>query len=345
MAWKLQSILWMFLPESRDVSFTLYLFGLLIVVSLSAFLVGLLLHKKSVARYSLLSIALTTIIWIVLYVSRPAWLAIASQPSVPMPTASPLQWEVVSPGMEVAELNIHVGNTAVDRMVLVRMDPHIYQFNVHWDPTGSRTAEQWQKDLGVNVVVNGSYFDGNFYPLTPLRRLGKNYGPTHYQSSHGAFVVNGSNVDIIDLNGKDVSQAINRYPDAIVSYPLIVDPNGVNRATESNDWLASRNFVAIDHTGKVILGSTETGFFSIKRLGDFLKASPLDIRVALNLDGGPLVSQVIQSGSYSRNFHGIAEISNAADVVRASLHHYLGMKWQLPLVLTAQLVSSEHKNQ
>lgn len=46
MAWKLQSILWIFLPESREVSFTLYLFGLLIVVSLSAFLVGRLRHKK-----------------------------------------------------------------------------------------------------------------------------------------------------------------------------------------------------------------------------------------------------------------------------------------------------------
>lgn len=344
MAWKLQSILWMFLPESRAVSFTLCLFGFLIAASLSAFFAGRLLHKKSVSRYSLTSAVLIASIWVVLYASRPAWLSIAALPSVPMPTASPLHWETVSLGMEVAELHITVENTAVDKMVLVRMDPHIYQFNAHWDPTGSRTAEQWQKDLGVNVVVNGSYFDGNFYPLTPMRHLGKNYGPTHYQSSHGAFVINGSKVDIIDLNGKDVSQAISEYPDAIVSYPLIVDPNGVNRAKESNDWLASRNFVAIDHAGKVILGSTETGFFSIKRLGDFLKASPLNIRVALNLDGGPLVSQVIQSGSYSRNFHGIAEISDAADIVRASWHDHFGMQWQLPLVLTAQIAISPQEN-
>jgi hypothetical protein len=38
----------------------------------------------------------------------------------------------------------------------------------------------------------------------------------------------------------------------------------------------------------VIFGTTADAFFSFDRLAAFLRAAPLDIRIALNLDGGPV---------------------------------------------------------
>ncbi len=73
---------------------------------------------------------------------------------------------------------------------------------------------------GAAVVVSGSYFGQDHAPLTPLRLSGRPAGPAAYQSTHGALVANGDQVDILDLRNRDVLQAIAEYPEAMVSYPL-----------------------------------------------------------------------------------------------------------------------------
>jgi len=237
--------------------------------------------------------------------------------------------------MATAELDLRLGNEVVDQMALVRLDPKFFRFSVHWDPRAARTAEDWQKELGAAVVVNGPYFGHDNHPLTPLRAAGRRLGPETYQSDHGALVANERQVKILDLRGRDVDQAISPFPQAMVSYPLLIDSAGNNRAVETRHWLASRNFVAIDAQGFVIIGTTRTGFFTIYRLAEFLKSSPLQLRAALNLDGGPLVSQVVRSGDFSRSFHGTAEISDSADVLRPFWHAYCGIHWTLPIVFAA----------
>ncbi len=142
-------------------------------------------------------------------------------------------------------------------------------------------------------------------------------------------------VEILDLKDRDVFRSIGMFPEAMVSYPLLMDDKGVNRAVESKTWLAARNFVALDESKRVILGTTQTGYFTIYRLGEFLKAAPLGLRTALNFDGGPLVSQVVRTGSFSRAFHGKAEISNGSDVLRVFWHEHLAKRWTLPVVLVA----------
>jgi hypothetical protein len=229
---------------------------------------------------------------------------------------------------------VSAGGEVVDHMVLVRLDQRLYRFTVHWDPTATRTAEDWQRELGAAVVVNGSYFGQDHAPLTPLRLSGRSAGPQSYQSSHGAFVTDGNHVDILDLRDHDVWQAIGGYPDAMVSYPMLIDAKGGNRAVESKGWLAARNFIAIDESGRVVLGTTETGFFTLHRLGDFLKAT-LDLRVALNFDGGPLVSQVVRAGDFARSFHGKDEISDCWDVLRVFCQDHFETPWTLPVVLVA----------
>lgn len=334
--WRLQSWLSKILPNDTSVSYTARIFGLLLLLSLMAFVAGLVIKRRWLSR-SALGLALSVLLlWAVLFVTRPAWMRIAMQAEVPKPSSSALRWETRSPGLESAELELRVKDVVVDRMVLVRLDPRRYRFSVHWDTTASRTAEDWQRELGAAVVVNGSYFGGaDHAPLTPLRLSGKNAGPTSYHSTHGAFVANGEQVDILDLKDKEVLQAIGAFPEAMVSYPLLIDANGGNRAAESKVWLASRNFVGLDDGGRVVLGTTETGFFTLHRLGDFLKASPLGLRIALNFDGGPLVSQVVHAGDFKRAFHGTAEMTDGGDVLRAFWHAHFEAPWTLPVVLIA----------
>lgn len=339
MSWKLQSLIWKFLPANRSVSFSLFVFGLLLVLCVVVFVIGRLWRRRWVSYIAIVSAATVLLVWGLLFITRPMWLRVATQTPVPIPTVSALHWEQRTPGLETAELEFYVNGVVVDRMMLVRLDPQRYQFSVHWDPTGTRTAEEWQRELGAAVVVNGSYFDHNFVPLTPLRTSGRHAGPTTYDSTHGAFVAHGYHVDILDLQDRDLFKTINQFHEAIVSYPLLIGPHGENRAIESKTWLASRNFVAIDGDEHVVLGTTETGFFTLHRLGEFLKDGPLELRIALNLDGGPLVSQIVQAGEFTRHFHGKAEITNSSDVLRVFWHTHSGMNWTLPIVLIAQPIS------
>ena len=336
MSWKLQTLLWKFLPAHRAVNLSLLVFSLLLALCIVVFIIGRLFSLRWLSYVAVVSVSVILLLWGLLFTTRPVWLRVAMQDFVPTPTVSELRWHERAPGLETADLAFKVNGEIVDRMMLVRLDPQHYQFSVHWDPTGSRTAEDWQREFGAVVVVNGSYFDHNFVPLTPLRTSARPAGPTIYNSSHGAFVAAGHNVTILDLRNQNVSKVIGQFPEAMVSYPLLIGPNGENRAVETKTWLASRNFVAIDRKGYVVLGATETGFFTLRRLGDFLQKGPLELRLALNLDGGPLVSQIVQSGDFTRHFHGKAEISKGSDLLRAFWHTQFEGNWTLPIVLVAQ---------
>ena len=61
----------------------------------------------------------------------------------------------------------------------------------------------------------------------------------------------------------------------MVSYPLLLDEAGEVRAPATREWLASRTFIALDGEGRVVVGTTRSGFFTLRRLGEYLKASPL----------------------------------------------------------------------
>ncbi len=321
------------MPGDHETSYTLRIFGFFIVLGLLAFALGWLFKRRWLLRGGRTLAALTLLMWGTLYLMRPPWLRIASQPNVPNPECSAPHWETRMPGLETMELELRVGGDVVDHMVLTRLDPHRFQFSVHWDPTAKKLAEDWQRELSAAVVVNGSYFGHDFVPLTPLRVSGQPAGPTQYQSDHGAFVAKGDHVEILDLKNRDVFQTINAFPNAIVSYPLLLDAQGQNRAPNTKVWLAARNFVGIDQDNHIILGTTETGFFTLHRLGEFLKTSPLHLRSALNFDGGPLVSQVVHAGAFTREFHGIAEINNTSDVLRVFWHTHLFRRphWTLPI--------------
>ena len=204
---------------------------------------------------------------------------------------------------------------------------------------GSRTVEEWQRALGAELVINGSYFLPDDTPQTPLRIDGRAAGPVRYLSNHGGFVagngVAGDRVEILDLRGKNVIEAIAPFPEAMVSYPLLLDEAGEVRAQSSADWLASRSFVALDGSGRVILGTTRSGFFSLRRLAEYLKASPLGIHVALNFDGGPVASQMVKTAAFERVIIGNAEISDGGDVARVFYQAHRTSHWRLPIVLAA----------
>jgi len=237
----------------------------------------------------------------------PAAIRFGLSDPVPPATADPLVWRTVENGFDVAWLDVTVGGRAVDGIALARIDPSRHRFAILQEPSGKRHLEDWVRETGAELIVNASYYDPDGKPATPVVDQGVLSGPPAYQSKHGAFVVKASQGDIRDLKADRWEDLFDQAEAGVVSYPLLLAPDGSRRAVPSQ-WLANRSFIGVDHQGRVLIGTTRSAFFSLDRLATFLQASIPDLKAALNLDGGPVASQAIQIGTVHRRIHGSWEL-------------------------------------
>jgi hypothetical protein len=263
----------------------------------------------------------------------PGSIQLALQVGTPSAVAGSFSWREVTTAFEVTELPVLVHGKVVDRLLLTRIDPAKFRFVVRTSPAGDKTLTDWMQTLHPALVINGSYFGHDGRPDTPLISAGVHLGPRHYPASHGAFIA--SSGDLFDLRQSDWHTLFHNADDALVSYPLLVAEDGSSRVKADSRWLANRSFVAKDGAGRVIFGTTAEAFFSLDRLAIFLRATPLDIRIALNLDGGPVACQGIELNGYRRDFCGDWEMKTEGGELKL-LQRLIGhQRWGLPIVIAA----------
>jgi Phosphodiester glycosidase len=257
----------------------------------------------------------------------------ALQAEVPPATSGQFSWRILQQGFEVAELPVVSQGIEVDRILLTRLEPTQFRFEVLTAPAGHKDLGDWMKSHNPLLVINGSYFDRYGLAVTPLKTQGVQMGPSPYNATHGIFTVTGSEVAIHDLSSQDWSPLLSKAREAMVSYPLLLAADGSTRVKSDRRWLAARSFVGIDKSGHVVFGTSRDAFFSLERLGSFLKDAPLDLKIALNLDGGPLACQAVSVGSYVRDFCGDWETQTKGNDI-ILLQRLAGNKrWALPIVL------------
>ncbi|MBK6871526.1 MAG: phosphodiester glycosidase family protein [Kineosporiaceae bacterium] len=230
-------------------------------------------------------------------------LALAGSPTPDV--VSSVIWREVRPGLEVAEVPVRVAGRPVDTLLVTRVDPHRYRFRVMSRPAGDRDLDQWMSATGATVVINGSYFARRGAPDTPVVSDGRLLGPATYQATHGAFVVDAAGARLEDLAGRDWRPLLATAEQAMVSYPLLLGADGQGRVgTADPRWLANRSFLGQDRAGRILVVSTTDAYFSLTALSAFLPRSGLDLRLALNLDGGPVSCHAVAAGDYRRRHCG-----------------------------------------
>lgn len=264
---------------------------------------------------------------------KAPWLNAALRDADEIPKAGVLTWTARAKGFDTAELDVLVDGQVVDTVHLIRLDPARYNFQLMHDVEGPH-IEKWREDTGALAVINSSfYIEETNQPETPVRIQGHRDGPRNYVSKHGAFVMGEKGADVIDLKGRSVDEAISKYPNAVVSYPLLFDRSGTIRAQGNPTWLANRTFVGIDTDKRVVMGTTETGYFALRRLARFLNAAKaLKLEIALNLDGGPPACQSISVGDYKKTVWGRYEANDSS----GRFVMFWGkepIQWGLPLVI------------
>jgi hypothetical protein len=247
--------------------------------------------------------------------------------------AGPFTWRQIDRGFEVTELSVVAAGVEVETILLARIDPHHFRFIVRNAPTGNKELGDWMTELKAALVINGSYFTLQGTPETPIVSAGVRSGPEHYAAKHGAFVASANSVTVRDLINEDWHAALHGADDAMVSYPLLVAEDGSNRVNANPHWLANRSFVGEDEAGLIVLGTTKQAYFSLERFATFLHNTPLRLKRALNLDGGPVACQGIALNGYQRDFCGHWELiaqDGRLTLLRPAIREG---RWAMPIVL------------
>src|SRR3989338_11218547 len=105
------------------------------------------------------------------------------------------------------------------------------------------------------------------------------------------------------------------YKEGILNYPCLLHPdkNHVGQYLLRPQRRANRTFICLDREGKVILGTTENGFFDLGRLCRFLDSvTELNLEYALNMDGGPPACMTIKAGDFEYTHYGSWEVNEGS---------------------------------
>jgi Phosphodiester glycosidase len=257
---------------------------------------------------------------------------VALRDPIPQAQGGAFQWARRVEGLETTELPVLADGNEVDRLLLVRIDPGKYRFELRNAPAGDLDLAGWMKQLHAVVVMNGSYFGPNGTPATPFLSDGTQLGPVNYHATHGVFLVSDQFTGVDDLQQQDWHDLFRQARSGMVSYPLLIGP-GPSRVQADRRWLANRTFIANDSSGRIMLGTTKEAFFSLDRLAAFLKAAPLDLTLALNLDGGSVACQAVSVADYARDFCGDWETKFEQGQFQL-LQRLIGRRhWGLPIVV------------
>jgi hypothetical protein len=240
------------------------------------------------------------------------------------------EYRNIGEGFEVADIPVIVEGQTVDHIMLARIDLAKFRFVVRNAPDGGKTLDEWMHELGATLVVNGSYFSRFGTPDTPFISEGVSLGPEDYDAKSGAFITSAHFTGIRDLANEDWKTAFQGADNAMVSYPLLVS-QGENRVTRQSRWLANRSFIGQDASGRIIIGTTTDGFFTLDHLARFLLKTPIGLKLALNLDGGPVACQGISLNGYERKSYGRWEAQADGDNVHLLTWPY--GTWGMPIIL------------
>lgn len=210
------------------------------------------------------------------------------------PVVADVGWEMVAPGVERREMDIELRGEPNVRAVIVRLDPALVSFRVHYSPGNPYNVDEWRVQLPQAVMlVNGNFFDELDQALGLLVADGTAYGQT-FSGYGGMFQVDAMGVARVrSLVGEPY------YGEALwqaaQAFPMLIEAGGVLASQgEGFDRPSRRTAVGQDHQGRIIFILTPYGMISLADFQDWLfNDSHLDLAITFNLDGGRSTGMVL----------------------------------------------------
>lgn len=222
--------------------------------------------------------------------------------SPPIPSSksniSNTSWTSLQPGLEKRRIDIHNDqNQLTESLHILRLDQSLFRLDVAYSET-PKNLQDWQKETGALIVVNGGYFrveDEKYIP-NGLTIIDGNPLGSSYEGFGGIVAINEDGAEIRWLVDQPYNPAEGLQA-ALQSFPMLVKPGGVlGFSAEHEDNLqARRTVIGQDKDGNLYFIVTPKGYFTLHQLSAYLIASDLHLDIALNLDGGPSSGMAIKN--------------------------------------------------
>lgn len=191
-------------------------------------------------------------------------------------------WSVVA-GLERRELAVALPDWPVgERLVVFRFDPAAFTLRVLYTPGFPSFVSAWDRE--ARLVINGGFFDEHDAALGLLVSDGRAYGQS-YADFGGMLAMNSLGAVTLRSLVAEPYQPDEALAQAVQSFPVLVAPTGAVYAEEDGQR-ARRTVVAQDAAGRLVVIVAPGGGFTLAGLAAWLRASDLDLTLALNLDGG-----------------------------------------------------------
>lgn len=203
-------------------------------------------------------------------------------PTTPPPTLTPAAnvWQPLQPGLDWRSERLP--DDASTAITLLRLDPTLWRFRVHYRPGEPLTLTQWQAALpDAAVIVNANFYTPDNTVTGLLVADGVAHGFA-YTDRGGTFAVQEDAVVIVS----NIAQPYTGQPwdQAIQGFPMLVQ--GGQQTFFRGDDSTRRSAIAIDARGRVIVLATPGFGLPLSALSAYLAGSDLGVVAAFNLDGG-----------------------------------------------------------
>lgn len=206
-------------------------------------------------------------------------------PSSPLPSR-PI---TLATGIEVFAAPVSVrGADSGEAFLVARIDPVTADIRVKYSPSKPRAVREWQVALDADVVINAGYFTEDNAATALLIADGVVHGQS-YRGFGGLFAVRPGPPPSLSLQWlkEQPYAADRRIFQAIESFPMLVRKGKVVDGIVDDGRRNRRSFIALDRSGRLLIGVTRYASLTLTDLAAALAGEPgLAVDAAMNLDGG-----------------------------------------------------------
>ncbi len=218
-------------------------------------------------------------------------------------TAGP-HWRELAAGIEFATLTgepyCRSGSTAI---AALRLDPaHVRLRMRHYTAEPEKRPldiTEWQRRSGALAVFNAGQYYGDYSYMGLLASGGRLISRRPHPTYRAALVAGprhgGRSARVLDLSRDPLHPDSLRWAEVAQSF-MLFDRAGTVRVRRS-DQVANRTAVGEDARGRLVVLTTEGGY----TLHDFallLRRAPLDLALAMAMDGGREAEMMVRAGGF-----------------------------------------------
>jgi hypothetical protein len=249
---------------------------------------------------------------------------------------TPVNWQVLEPGLEYAEVDSPIPSDVGDsRIRMVRIDPSRFTvelFNASADPDRvRRTARQWAVEHGLAAAINASLYQADYRTSTSLMRSRQHVNNPRLSRHNAVLLFDRLDPDLppvqlVDRTCRDLGAVADRYAGAVQGIRMISCRRANVWTQQPKQW--SNAAVGIDDAGRLLLLHMRSPL-STHDFGEALLQLPIGLRETMYVEGGPEAQLFVSGGGQefeTVGSHGSSALASLANGLALPVPNVLGVR-------------------